>query len=95
MVFVRSLIYVKKILLCCVFFCLQSRNIIYASVTEDTENDVETSYSQTTISEELGLTDMEKDDDKKKDNKMNNFPNYYRFNVYKQLFNIKKFRFNN
>ena len=77
MVFVRRLIYVKKILLCCVFFCLQSRNIIYASVTEDTENDIETSYSQATISEELGLTDMDNDDDNKRDNKKDNTSNYY------------------
>lgn len=80
MVFIRKLISLKKILLFYSLFCLYNKNIVYAANENEISDNNENSYSQTTISEELGLSDSDIDNDNnndKKKNGNNNIPNYY------------------
>ena len=83
MVFAHVLVELKKILLSSLFVCLYNISMIYAS--DDKNENEDASYSQTTISEQLGLNDN--DDDIKKENKVNNNNNnngYYQQPVYQQ-----------
>ena len=82
MVFLHKLISLKKILLFYSFFCLYNKNIVCATNENEISDNIDNSYSQTTISEKLGLSDddidsdNDNDNDKKKNNN-NNTQNYY------------------
>lgn len=80
MVLIRKLISLKKILLFYSLFCLYNKNIVCSTTENEVSDNNDSSYSQTTISEELGLSDSENDkelDNDKKKNTNNNIPNYY------------------
>ena len=89
MVFIHKLISLKKILLFYSLFCLYNKNIVCAANENEISDNNDNSYSQTTISEELGLSDRDIDNDNdnnKKKNGNNNIPNNYYQQPYQQSY---------